>query len=48
MLNIKIKNISVEVTVEIQRKAWASLTGDSVTDCYVRNYLFEFGSRPWQ
>jgi len=38
----------VQDTVEIQRTAWASLIGDNIKNFYVRNYLFEFGSRHWQ
>jgi len=37
----------VVVTVGIQRTAWESLAGDNVTEFYVSNYLFEFGSRHW-
>jgi hypothetical protein len=47
ILIIKIERIPVQVTVELQRTALSILTGDNVTDFYVRNYLFEFGSGHW-
>jgi hypothetical protein len=34
--------------VEVQRKACVRLTGENVTDFYVRNYLFQFGSGHWK